>query len=93
MPIQLVEENDMQSIKTIGFTILLGFSLLCCGCDTVEQAEAQKGYLDGVNIGRRDAQSYKAEGLNLSSQFKVGTLAYRNAFKVGYNESYKRYCH
>ncbi len=54
-------------------------------------ADFQKGYRDGLDRGREDAQTRRAMTPNNSSHYRSGSASYRAGFERGFNESYRRY--
>jgi hypothetical protein len=54
-------------------------------------AEEQKGYRDGLNRGREDAQTRRIADPNNSSHFRSGNAAYRQGFSRGYSVGYRQY--
>src|SRR5262249_46164288 len=53
-------------------------------------AEAQKGYRDGLNRGREDAQTRRIADPNNSSHYRSGNGAYRQGFSRGYFVGYRQ---
>src|SRR5262249_18439518 len=53
--------------------------------------EAQKGYRDGLNRGREDAQTRRIADPNNSSHYRSGNAAYREGFNRGYFIAYRQY--
>ena len=53
--------------------------------------EFQKGYRDGLDRGRRDAQTNRAMNPNNSSHYQRGASSYRAGFERGFFESYRQY--
>ena len=54
-------------------------------------ADFQRGYRDGSDRGREDAQTRRAMTPNNSSHYRSGNQAYRAGFEQGFYESYRRY--
>jgi hypothetical protein len=54
-------------------------------------AEEQMGYRDGLDRGRKDAQTNRAMDPNNSSHYRNGSAAYRAGFERGFYESYRQY--
>ena len=54
-------------------------------------AEVQKGYRDGLDRGREDAQSGRYPTPNNSQHFRNGNSAYREGFSRGYNVGYRQF--
>ena len=54
-------------------------------------AEYQKGYRDGLQRGREDAQTNRAMTPNNSSHYRKGSAVYREGFERGFYESYRQY--
>jgi hypothetical protein len=53
--------------------------------------EFQKGYRDGSDRGRRDAQTNRAMNPNNSSHYQRGNSSYRAGFERGFFEGYRQY--
>lgn len=54
-------------------------------------ADFQRGYRDGSDRCREDAQTRRAMTPNNSSHYRSGNQAYRAGFEQGFYESYRRY--
>jgi hypothetical protein len=54
-------------------------------------SEQERGYRDGLNRGRQDAQTRRAADPNNSSHYRNGSQAYREGFRRGFFESYRQY--
>jgi hypothetical protein len=54
-------------------------------------AEEQKGYRDGLDRGRKDAQTNRVMDPNNSSHYRKGSAAYRAGFERGFHQSYRQY--
>ncbi|MBS1787308.1 MAG: hypothetical protein JST85_06290 [Acidobacteria bacterium] len=54
-------------------------------------ADFQRGYRDGLDRGREDAQSRRAMTPNNSIHYRNGSQAYRAGFERGFYESFRRY--
>lgn len=54
-------------------------------------AQVQKGYRDGLDRGRKDAQTNRAMDPNNSSHYRDGNPSYRRGFERGFYEAYRRY--
>jgi hypothetical protein len=50
-----------------------------------------RGYSDGFDRGREDAQDGRSYNPNNSSHFRNGSFAYRDAFRRGYDAGYRQY--
>jgi hypothetical protein len=57
----------------------------------VNDYEYQKGYRDGLNRGREDAQTNRAMTPNNSSHYRSGNQSYRSGFERGFYEAYRQY--
>jgi len=57
----------------------------------VNNAEFQKGYRDGLDRGRKDAQTNRAMDPNNSSHYRSGNVSYRAGFERGFFEAYRQY--
>jgi hypothetical protein len=53
--------------------------------------EFQRGYRDGLDRGRKDAQTNRAMTPNNSSHYQRGNSSYRAGFERGFFESYRQY--
>jgi hypothetical protein len=53
--------------------------------------EFQKGYRDGLQRGREDAQTNRAMTPNNSSHYRKGSANYRAGFERGFYQSYRQY--
>lgn len=51
----------------------------------------QKGYRDGLQRGREDAQTNRAMTPNNSSHYRKGNATYRQGFERGFYQSYRQY--
>lgn len=56
-----------------------------------DNAEAQKGFRDGLNRGREDARDRDQFNPNNSSHYRRGNAAYRDGFLRGYRQGYSEY--
>src|SRR5215510_666177 len=54
-------------------------------------SEEQRGYRDGLNRGREDAQTRRIADPNNSSHYRNGNAAYRAGFYRGYFVGYRQY--
>ena len=54
-------------------------------------SEEQRGYRDGLNRGREDAQTRRIADPNNSSHYRNGNAAYRAGFFRGYFVGYRQY--
>jgi hypothetical protein len=54
-------------------------------------SEFQKGYRDGLDRGREDAQTHRAMNPNNSSHYRSGNQTYRAGFERGFYEAYRQY--
>jgi len=54
-------------------------------------SEEQRGYRDGLNRGREDAQTHRIADPNNSSHYRSGNAAYRQGFYRGYFISFRQY--
>src|SRR5882672_3227231 len=54
-------------------------------------SEEQRGYRDGLNRGREDAQTRRIADPNNSSHYRSGNAAYREGFHQGYFIGYRQY--
>ena len=54
-------------------------------------ADFQRGYRDGLDRGRDDAQTHRAMNPNNSSHYRSGSPAYRAGFERGFYENFRRY--
>ena len=54
-------------------------------------SEEQRGYRDGLDRGREDAQTHRIADPNNSSHYRSGNSAYREGFYRGYFVSYRQY--
>lgn len=61
------------------------------GNNGYNNAEVQKGYRDGLDRGRKDAQTNRAMDPNNSSHYRNGNQAYRAGFERGFNEAFRQY--
>ncbi|MCI0664455.1 MAG: hypothetical protein L0220_25630, partial [Acidobacteria bacterium] len=57
----------------------------------VNNAEFQKGYSDGLDRGRKDAQTNRAMDPNNSSHYRKGNSSYRAGFERGFYQAYRQY--
>jgi hypothetical protein len=57
----------------------------------VNNAEFQKGYRDGLDRGRKDAQTNRAMNPNNSSHYRSGNDSYRTGFERGFYQAYRQY--
>jgi hypothetical protein len=53
--------------------------------------EYQKGYRDGLDRGRKDAQTNRAMTPNNSSHYRSGNQSYRAGFERGFYEAFRQY--
>lgn len=53
--------------------------------------EEQKGYRDGLDRGRKDAQTNRAMDPNNSSHYRNGNPAYRAGFERGFFQAFRQY--
>mgnify|MGYP000906281668 CR=1 FL=1 len=53
--------------------------------------QQDKGYRDGLNRGREDAQSGRYPDPNNSSHYRKGNDAYRDGFRDGYRQGFRQY--
>lgn len=51
--------------------------------------EEQKGYRDGLDRGREDADTHRRANPNNSEHFRNGNRQYKDGFRRGYNEGYR----
>lgn len=51
----------------------------------------EKGYRDGLDRGRKDAQTNRARTPNNSSHYRDGNQYYRQGFERGFYEAYNQY--
>jgi hypothetical protein len=51
----------------------------------------QKGYRDGLDRGRKDAQTNRIMDPNNSSHYRKGNPAYRQGFERGFYQAYRQY--
>lgn len=51
----------------------------------------EKGYRDGLDRGRKDAQTNRARNPNNSSHYRDGNQYYRQGFERGFYEAYSQY--
>jgi len=54
-------------------------------------SEEQRGYRDGLDRGREDAQTHRIANPNNSSHYRSGNAAYRAGFYRGYFLGYRQY--
>ena len=54
-------------------------------------SEYQKGYRDGLDRGRQDAQTNRAMDPNNSSHYRNGNSSYRAGFERGFYQSFRQY--
>jgi hypothetical protein len=54
-------------------------------------AEYQKGFRDGSQRGREDAQTNRIMDPNNSSHYRKGNAVYRQGFEQGFYQSYRQY--
>lgn len=54
-------------------------------------ADVQKGYRDGLNRGREDAETNRTPDPNNSEHYRHGNGGYRQGFAKGYARSYRDY--
>src|ERR1700754_972786 len=52
--------------------------------------DREKGYLDGLDRGREDAQDHKSFNPNHSDHYRDGNRWYKEGFRRGYEEGYGR---
>jgi hypothetical protein len=57
----------------------------------VNNAEFQKGYRDGLDRGRKDAQTNRAMDPNNSSHYRNGNTSYRAGFERGFYQAFRQY--
>jgi hypothetical protein len=54
-------------------------------------SEFQKGYRDGLDRGRKDAQTNRVMDPNNSSHYRNGNGSYRAGFERGFYQAYRQY--
>lgn len=61
------------------------------GNNRYAQQEIAKGYRDGLDRGRKDAQTNRQRTPNNSSHYRDGNQYYRQGFERGFYEAYNQY--
>lgn len=59
--------------------------------DRYARQQFDKGYRDGLDRGRKDAQTNRSRTPNNSSHYRDGNPAYRRGFERGFFEAYDQY--
>lgn len=59
--------------------------------NTYAREQFEKGYRDGLDRGRKDAQTNRARTPNNSSHYQSGNQFYRQGFEKGFYEAYNQY--
>ncbi len=54
-------------------------------------AQRDKGFRDGYDRGREDAEDHRYPNPNNSEHFRNGNPAYRDGFRYGYQRGYREY--
>lgn len=57
----------------------------------MNNGDYQKGYRDGLDRGRKDAQTNRVMDPNNSSHYRKGNASYRAGFERGFYQSYRQY--
>lgn len=63
------------------------------GNSSAYRQEVEKGYRDGLDRGRQDAQTRRTPTPNNSSHYRNGNQAYREGFARGYEQAYRQYAY
>jgi hypothetical protein len=61
------------------------------GNNSYVRKQMEKGYRDGLDRGRKDAQTNRRRDPNNSSHYREGNRYYRAGFERGFFEAYNRY--
>lgn len=61
------------------------------GNNSYARQQMEKGYRDGLDRGRKDAQTNRRRDPNNSSHYRDGNRFYRTGFERGFYEAYNRY--